>query len=88
VDKDYKIKMLENEIDDLYDQLFELKSKQKTFHLKDAYNELVFDLHNGIRNLIEKYNEEQDEEVPKEQFIENLKLFDKYIKEFKRAYKI
>jgi hypothetical protein len=83
-----KIEKLQTELDKVYEELYELKSVKSKKYLFDAHHQLINEIETGINTKIEEYKEQEFDMMPVEDFLSTLKLFKRYIQEYKRSYKL
>jgi len=85
-----KIEELQTELDKVYEELYELKSKKQKDYLFDAHFELINDIQDGIIVKIKEYNkiENVDDEPTLEDFVDVLTNFKRYIQEYKKSYNL
>lgn len=85
-----KIKKLQEELDKVYDELYELKSIKDKSYLFNSHYELINDLEHGINNKLTEYKRKQytEDEPTLEDFIDVLNNLKRYILEYKKSYNL
>jgi len=85
-----KIERLEKELDKVYEELYDLKSKKDNSYLQDSHFELIRDIEIAIITKLDDYKKVlySDEEPSTEDFIKVLNNINRYIKEYKKSYNL
>ena len=81
---------LKNELDKVYEELYELKSIKSKDYLFDAHFELINDIEDGLIEKIKEYEkiDNVEDEPTLEDFVDVLNNFKRYILEYKKSYNL
>jgi predicted nuclease with TOPRIM domain len=83
-----EIEKLKLELDQVKEELYELKFSKSKSHLENSHFELILDIESALNDKIKELKPKEFDDITVEEFLTFVKTIKEFITEYKKSYRL